>query len=318
MKYYLLIGIALLSACTSSTPPPEKKTATEPPPIPEIKAEQIAADPSWGNTEGPALDSKNNLYFTSRGTWKGIVRWNKTDGAQRYAAVATKAGPGGLWIDDADNIFLTATNEREVQKLNPAKKMTVIAKRFEAEPKVATGPNDIVVAKNKVVYFTDPNGYYGESPNGTVYWIDAKGKTSVFSKEITGPNGINLSNDEKTLYVAHNTAKTTSKITSWSLQENGGPGAIKEIATVPNCVADGMAIDSEGAIWLTCYSFGTAYRITPADGKITAKVIVEQQALTNAKFGRGADSHSLYLSSSDMKRETGYIYRASVPVGGSR
>jgi hypothetical protein len=55
------------------------------------------------NTEGPALDSKNNLYFTSRHV-KGIVRWNKAEGAQRHAAVATK-GPGGLWIDGSDNII---------------------------------------------------------------------------------------------------------------------------------------------------------------------------------------------------------------------
>jgi sugar lactone lactonase YvrE len=76
-----------------------------------------------------------------------------------------------------------------------------------------------------------------------------------------------------------------------------------------------MAVDREGAIWLTCYSFGTAYRVT-TEGKITHKVTTAQKALTNAKFGRGADSQNLYLTSSDMERVTGYIYRAKVPVGG--
>lgn len=318
MKYFLLAGAVLLTACSAPQQKTAEKTATpEPPPISEIRAELIASDPSWGNTEGPAIDSKNNLYFTSRGTWKGIVRWNEKEGAQRHAAVATKAGPGGLWIDGSDNIFLTATDEREVWKLNPKKKVTVIAKKFEADPKVAKGPNDIVVAGNGTVYFTDPNGYYGDSPNGTVYRIDTKGKTSVFSTEITGPNGIILSADERTLYVSHNVSKDSSKITSWPLkEEDGSAGPIKEIASVSNCVADGMAIDSEGALWLTCYSFGTAYRITPSDGKITAKVITEQKALTNAKFGRGTDNHSLYLTSSDMERKTGYIYRARVPIAG--
>lgn len=316
MKRSILIGAAFLAACSTPAPEPAKKAEPEGPP--EIKAELVASDPSWGNTEGPALDSKNNLYFTSRGTYKGIVRWNKTDGAQQYAAVAKKAGPGGLWIDDADNIFLTATNEREVWKLSPSKKVTVIARKFEGNPKEATGPNDIVVARNGIVYFTDPNGYDGSAPNGTAYWIDKKGKTSLFTKDITGTNGIILSLDEKTLYISHNTAKTTSKITSWALNDDGGPGAMKEVATVDNCIADGMAVDTEGALWLTCYSFGTAYRITPADGKITAKVTTEQKALTNAKFGRGADSHSLYLTSSDMERKTGYVYRAQVPVGGPR
>lgn len=315
MKRFILISAALLAACNTA-PEPAKKVEPEGPP--EIKAELIASDPSWGNTEGPALDSQNNLYFTSRGTYKGIVRWNKTEGAQQYAPVASKAGPGGLWIDREDNIFLTATDEREIWKLSPAKKITVIAKKFEDNPKEAKGPNDIVVTHSGVVYFTDPNGYDGTAPNGTAYWIDLKGKTRVFSKEITGTNGIILSLDERTLYISHNVEKNTSKIHSWPLNADGSPGAIKEIATVPNCQADGMAIDSEGALWLTCYSFGTAYRITPTDGKITAKVTTEQKALTNAKFGLGADSHSLYLTSSDMARVTGYIYRAQIPVAGPR
>ena len=124
MKHQNLLWASclLVSACAPAPVPP-------PALVPEIRAEQIATDPSWGNTEGPALDSKNNLYFTSRGTWKGIIRWNKAEGAQRYAEVAKMAGPGGLWIDDADNIFLTATNEREVWKLSPAKKVTVVARK---------------------------------------------------------------------------------------------------------------------------------------------------------------------------------------------
>jgi sugar lactone lactonase YvrE len=88
-----------------------------------------------------------------------------------------------------------------------------------------------------------------------------------------------------------------------------------ELATINDCVADGMAVDREGAIWLTCYSFGAAYRVTP-DGRITHRITTAQKALTNAKFGRGADAHHLYLTSSDMDRVTGYIYRARVPVPG--
>jgi hypothetical protein len=44
----------------------------------------------------------------------------------------------------------------------------------------------------------------------------------------------------------------------------------------------------------------------------------EQKALTNCKFGRGSDGHSLYLSSSDMERVTGYVYRATVKTPGIR
>ena len=316
-KIALLLPCLMLAACAPA-PPPEPAKKAEPAPIPEIRAELVVSDPSWGNAEGPAIDSKNNLYFTSRGTWKGIIRWNAAEGAKHYAEVARKAGPGGLWIDDADNIFLTATDEREVWKLSPAKKVTVVAKKgFEADPKLAKGPNDVVSAKNGIVYFTDPNGYYGDAPNGTVYWIDRAGKTKLFSAEVTGPNGILLGLDEKTLYVSHNVAKTTSKIHSWPLKEDGSAGEMHEVATIPDCVADGMAIDSQSALWLACYSFGAAYRVT-LDGKITHKIATEQKGITNIRFGRGADHQTLYLTGSDMERVTGYIYRAQAPVPGAR
>ncbi|MGH9631386.1 MAG: SMP-30/gluconolactonase/LRE family protein, partial [Bryobacteraceae bacterium] len=294
-----------------------KAPSEAPAAVQEIVAEQIATDGSWGNTEGPAIDSKGNLYFCSRGTYKGIVRWNEKEGAQRYLAVATKAGPGGLWIDDDDNIFVTATDERKILKVTPGKKVTTVAEKFEEDPKLAKGPNDLVVASNGTIYFTDPKGYEGEAPNGTIYRVDPKGKTTVFSNEITGPNGIILSLDEKTLYVSHNVAKSTSKIERWPLNADGSAGAMAEVATVNDCMADGMAIDREGALWLTCYSFGAAYRLTP-DGTVTHKITTEQKALTNAKFGRGTDNNHLYLTSSDMARVTGYIYRAEVPVPGTR
>jgi gluconolactonase len=310
----------LLAGCGAPAPEAKNERAAAQSPaasIAEIAAEQVATDGSWGNTEGPALDSKNNLYFCSRGTYKGIVRWNEKEGAQRYLAVATKAGPGGLWIDAADNIFVTATDERQILKVTPQKKVTVVARGFEKDPKTAKGPNDLVVAKNGTIYFTDPNGYYGDAPNGTIYRVDTAGKTSLFSDAVTGPNGIILSLDEKTLYVSHNIGKTTSKIQKWNLNEDGSAGAMSELATIKDCVADGMAVDKEGALWLTCYSFGTAYRVT-SEGSITHKVTTAQKALTNAKFGRGADNQSLYLTSSDMERVTGYIYRAKVPVGGAQ
>lgn len=301
-----VLAAAVLCSCSQTAPPASTG------PI-EIKAELIASDASWGNTEGPALDTAGNLYFTSRGTFKGVVKWNAKEGAVRYLDIATGAGPGGLWFDDAGNLYATATNERQVLKVNPDKKVSVIAKDFEKVPKTATGPNDITVAKDGAVYFTDPNGYDGSSPNGTIYKIDPAGKTTVFSEAITGPNGILISPDQQTLYVAHNTAPNTSKIEMFPVA--GGP--YKTLITIEGCQADGIDVDREGALWLTCYSFGTAYRVTK-DGKISHKITTEQKALTNCKFGRGADSNTLYLTSSDMARVTGYVYRAKVPVGGLR
>ena len=312
------LAFALLSAGCGEAPTesqPEPQAAAV---INETTAELIASDASWGNTEGPAVDSKGTLYFTSRGTYKGIVSWTAADGPKQHADVATMAGPGGLWIDDGDNIFLTATQERKILKVAPDKSVSVVAENFEVlSPDISKGPNDLVVAKDGTVYFTVPNGYRGEAPKGTIYHTAPDGRTSVFSYEITGPNGIVLSADEKTLYVSHNISDSVAKIERWPLNEHGSAGTIAEVATVNDCVGDGMAVDQQGGIWITCYGFGSAYRVTP-DGEFTDKITTEQKALTNAVFGRGADNTTLYLSSSDMERVTGYVYRATVRAPGLR
>ena len=319
MKQILVVAAAaILTSCsgekrTSETAPKAPEAAAA---IPTQQAEQLGSDKSWGNTEGPAIDSKGTLYFTSRGTWKGIVSWNQQQGFQQYLPVATGEGPGGLWIDSGDNIYVTATAERQILKISPQKQVSVFAEKFEADPKTAKGPNDLILAKNGVLYFTDPNGFDGTSPNGTVYVV-AGGKTSVFSSEITGPNGIILSADEKTLYVSHNINADTSKIVKWPLNSDGTHGQMTEVATIKSCVADGMDVDRDGALWLTCYSHGTAYRISP-EGKILETITTEQKALTNVKFGRGAYANTLYLTSSDMARVTGYVYKAKAGVPGIR
>lgn len=309
-------GVAL---ATSACAPSEPKASPDPKPIPTMEAELIAKDAAWGNTEGPAVDAEGALYFTSRGTYKGIVRWTQRGGADPFASVASLAGPGGLWTDADDNIYLTASAEREVQVLPPDGELRTIAKDFEANPEVAKGPNDITVARSGDVYFTDPNGFYGESAPGTVYRIGSDGAVTVFDDSVVGPNGIVLSADDRTLYVANNVSKTRSNLVRWPLAEDGSASGPKEtVAEVEPCVADGMAVDEEGLIWLTCYGYGTAHRIDPETGMTVSRVTTAQKALTNAVFGRGEDRHSLYLTSSDMERVTGYVYRIRVEIPGAR
>lgn len=314
MRNILCVALAgiWLAGCSKA---PDLKSA--PPQMPVYTAELLGANASWGNTEGPAIDSKNNLYFTSRGTYRGIVKWSEAKGFEEWLAVAVKEGPGGLWADDQDNLYVTATGEQQILKISPDKKVSVIAENFDVMPGKSKGPNDLVVLPNGVVLFTEPNGYDGKAPKGTVYRIDRAGKVHVFSQEITGPNGIILSADKKTVYVAHNVAENTSHIVKWPIDEEGVPGAMQKVAELEPCQADGMDVNQQGNLWLTCYSHGSAYLVNP-EGKVLEQITTGQKALTNAKFGRGAKRNWLFLSSSDMARVTGYVYRVQLPVGGLR
>ena len=195
--------------------------------LPAQKAKLLVSDPSWGNTEGPAVDSRGNLYFTSRGTDKGIIRWSEREGAKRWLAVATREGPGGTFIDEQDNLFITAPGEQQILNITPDKKVSIVAEHFNAKPGVSKGPNDLVGLRDGTVFMTEPNGYDGSAPKGTIYRIPKGGKAEVFSQDIAGPNGIELSADQKTLYVSHNIVLNTTEIVRWRLNERGRSGRWK-------------------------------------------------------------------------------------------
>ena len=314
---------ALLACCfavlwASCAPETPDTPAAEPSSPPVIEAELIASDPAWGNTEGPAVDSQGTLYFTSRGSFKGIVSWTEAEGAKQHLAIAEMEGPGGLWIDDQDNVYLTATGERQILKVSAGGEVSVVAENFEQDPEVSKGPNDIVVASDGVIFFTAPNGYDSLAPNGTVYRVAADGQTTVFSSDVSGPNGVVLSPDEKTLYVSYNIdAVDRTRVVAYPILPDGQAGELKEVAVVQPCRADGMALNGDGNLWLTCYSFGMAYLLTPS-GETLESISVEQKALTNIVFGRAGNQNVVYLSSSDMDRQTGYVYRAKVSTPGPR
>jgi gluconolactonase len=303
---------AAAAACSQETP------VAEPERPPLIEAELIASDPSWGNTEGPAVDSNGTLYFTSRGSFKGIVSWTEAEGVKEHLAVAEMEGPGGLWIDEQDNIYLTATGERQILKVSPDLEISVVAENFESDPTISKGPNDLVVASDGVIFFTAPNGFDSLAPDGTVYRSTPDGETAVFSANVSGPNGVVLSMDENTLYVSHNIDATDgTRIVAYPILADGHAGDLREVAVVRPCRADGMALNRDGNLWLTCYSFGMAY-LFDTDGAILETISVEQKALTNIVFGRAGTEAAVYLTSSDMDRQTGYIYRAEVSTPGLR
>ena len=172
MRKIAAVAVACLVTFSCSETPP-KSTETSAPAAtaapPNIVAEMIASDPTWGNTEGPAVDSKGNLFFCSRGAFKGIVSWNQKDGAHQFVSLDKKFGPGGLWIDDADNIYATGVGDRVIWKVTPTRKSPCWRKASKRSPDTATGPNDLMIAPNKSIYFTDPNGFDGSCPVGTIY-----------------------------------------------------------------------------------------------------------------------------------------------------
>ena len=176
-----------------------------------------------------------------------------------------------------------------------------IADKFEG--KRFNSPNDLVYAANGDLYFTDPP--YGlpeqEKDKGReldwfgVYRLSRDGKVTLLTKEMTRPNGIGLSPDQKIVYVAQSDPKAPIW-KSFPLKPDGSFGDSRTVLDASEWVKrgdkglpDGLDIDASGNLWATAP--GGVAIITP-DGKVLGRLNTGE-ATANCKFGD--DGRTLFI-----------------------
>lgn len=280
-----------------------------------------------GLTEGPAVAPDARIYFSDipLGADKGqILRHDP------------KTGKTELWIDDsrksnglkfdAEGRLVACEGSdqggRAVVRYDlKTKTRTVVADNYKG--KKFNAPNDLVIDAKGRIFFTDPR-YLGDEPreleHRAVYRIDTDGTVTEVTHEVEKPNGIGLSPDGKTLYLAdHNngTDKITPgvkskpgamKIYAFPLDEKGNVGPRKtlhDFGTQAGC--DGMCIDSKGHIYLTSRGMKRpgVLVLTP-EGKEAAFIPTgpadqdpskEPVGLpSNVTFGIGTESKTLFIT----------------------
>lgn len=128
---------------------------------------------------------------------------------------------------------------------------------FEGAP--LNSPNDLVVASDGAIWFTDPTygisdpreGYPAEPalPHQSVYrWHDDTGLARMI--DLDQPNGLAFSRDERTLYVAESNATALPRVVacSWDGETLGAP---RTFATVDAGIPDGFAVDTRDWLWIS-------------------------------------------------------------------
>jgi len=188
-------------------------------------------------SEGPVWSSQLNSVLFSDVPENVIYSWNEDKGLGIFTRPIgysgevpnlKKAGTNGLTIDADGNLIICMHGDRKITKLeqlNINKKATVV-NSFDGN--LLNSPNDLVYDSKGNLYFTDPP--YGllegdddklkEIPFNGVYKLSPNGDIEVLIKDLTRPNGISISNDEKTLYVA-NSDNSNPIIMEYELSEFG-------------------------------------------------------------------------------------------------
>ncbi|MDA0194414.1 MAG: sulfatase-like hydrolase/transferase [Bacteroidetes bacterium] len=239
---------------------------------PYTKIEVIAEGHQW--TEGPVWIPEKQMLLYSDIPRNMIYKWEDGKGVApflRYSGYSgtderLSRGSNGLTLDNNGKLLLCRIGDREVARLlsgyaSPIPTFQTLAYQFEG--KRLNGPNDLTVDKAGNIYFTDPQfGRNIASVSDTtlgfrgVYRLTANGKMDLLTKSLNTPNGIALSPDNKTLYVANSTPprwmafdlSVDGKVANERVLFDGTSLMEKSISKQ---APDGMTINSEGILFAT-------------------------------------------------------------------
>jgi gluconolactonase len=288
-------------------------------------------------TEGPLYSPEGYVLFSDIPA-NTIYRWTPDEGTADYRGSAgydgTDApqgafiGSNGLTLDPAGRLIICEHGNGRMTRLEKNGTVTVLAARFEG--KRLNSPNDAVYKSDGSLYFTDPP--YGfskqdEDPkkelkfNG-VYRLGTDGKLTLLTKELTRPNGLAFSPDEKYLYVSNSDAARKVWM-RYEVKPNGslGEGRIFFDATSNQeaGLPDGLKVDVNGNLY--CAGPGGVWVLSP-EGKRLGTIKFPETA-TNLHWGKYASTNAEAPMLPGEKADTLYVtagtglYRVRLGVHGN-
>ncbi|MFS4456255.1 SMP-30/gluconolactonase/LRE family protein [Maribacter sp. 2304DJ31-5] len=256
-------------------------------------------------TEGPAVDSKGNVYFTDQPNDR-ILKWDrKSNTVSTYMQPSGRSN--GLYFDHEGNLLAAADEKNELWKIDSKKNITVLISDFEG--KRLNGPNDLWVDPDGGIYFTDPyyqrpwwNRTEPEIKERRVYYITPDMKeTKIVAEGMVRPNGIIGTPNGKILYIADIGGEKTY---SFSIEKDGSLTNKKLFVEMGS---DGMTLDNEGNVYLT----GDGVSVFDPQGNQISHIPVNEKWTANVTFG-GSEQDILFITAMDS------VYTLKMNVHGVR
>jgi gluconolactonase len=213
----------------------------------------------FDGTEGPLALADGSLIFTET-TANRITRIGADGATSTY--LDNSNGSNGLGFGAGGALYAVQVREPRVGIVAPADKARTLADQWDGLP--FGRPNDLVVGRNGNVYFTDsgaaPGAKTGQHAHAVarpaVYRIPVSGKLERVAADIERPNGIQLSPDEKTLYVANTQGE---HVLAYDVAPDGTVGKRRDFARLAgwskgdngwSSGADGLAVDGAGRLYV--------------------------------------------------------------------
>ena len=248
--------------------------------------------------EGPACDRDGNLYAVSFGEKRVIGKVTPMGQSEAWLQLPEGSAGNGIRFNRRGEMFIADYAGHNIFAVDPAtKKVRVLAH----EPRMHQ-PNDLAIGPDETIYASDPDWKNGE---GAIWRISPQGKVDQLADQKGTTNGIEVSPDGKTLYVAESKQR---RVLAYDLT-TAGLANERTLAEFDDHGLDGMRCDADGNLYVTRYGTGTVLKLSPK-GEILQTVELPGKKPSNLCFG-GPDGRTVYVTEVETKRV--WRFRADRP-----
>ena len=251
--------------------------------------------------EGPAVDREGNLFFVNP-IKSGSV--GKVDTEGNFSLFIEQLPEGstanGIRFGQDQSMYLADYTGHNVLKVDLQTKKVGIY----AHDSLLNQPNDLAICCNDRMFASDPN--WKES-TGQLWRIE-NGQFHLLLKDMGTTNGVEVSPDEKTLYVNESVQRS---VWAFDLDTLGNISNKKLFYQFDDFGMDGMRCDIQGNLYITRYGKGTVAKLSP-EGKLLLEIQMKGKKPSNITFG-GKDGKTAFVTLQDR----GYIETFRVEKAGN-
>jgi len=254
-----------------------------------------------GWAEGPVWCADANQLLFSDVPNDRILRWTEESGISVFRQPSDFAN--GHTRDRQGRLIGCSHRGRCITRTEPDGTLTVLASHFQG--KRLNGPNDVIVAADGAIWFTDP--HYGGSTDyeggkhemdlpPALYRLTPQGELNLASDAFDGPNGLCFSPDERLLYVAESGRQFAEHPRRHIRVFDVADGALRNgrvFHSISPGFADGMRCDQDGRLWS---SAADGVHCLHPDGTLLGKILTGC-TVANLAFG-GRNGSRLFICAS--------------------
>ena len=242
--------------------------------------------------EGPAVDAKGNLFAVNavREGTIGIV--SSTGEVSVLTELPNNSIGNGIRFDKNGNMFIADYVNHNILKIDVSQLSGMPKQAIEtsvfAHNDAMNQPNDLAIMDNGTLFASDPNW---DASTGKLWRVTPAGDTELLEADMGTTNGVEVSPDNKTLYVNESHQRNVWR---YALDAQGNISNKQLLIKFEDHGLDGMRTDVDGNLYIARYGAGAVAIVSPK-GELLKEIELNGQFPTNVAFG-GPDGKTLFVT----------------------